>query len=43
MVYANEEAILQFAKSYAPDVVVLEPKKLRDEIVKSLRKGGRGL
>ena len=39
MVYANEEAILQFAQSYAPDVVIMEPKKLKEIIVERLRKG----
>ena len=28
----NEMAMKQFAKSFAPDVMVLEPKKLREEI-----------
>ncbi len=28
----NEMAVKQFAKSYAPDVMVLEPEKLREEI-----------
>lgn len=30
--YANERAVAQFAKSYAPDVVVLEPERLREEV-----------
>lgn len=42
MVYANEEAILQFAQSYAPDVVVLEPKDMRDKMIERLRKGLEG-
>lgn len=29
----NELAMLQFAKSYAPDVIVLEPKSLTEEII----------
>lgn len=42
MVYANEEAILQFAQSYAPDVIVLEPERLRKQIVERLKKGIEG-
>ena len=29
----NEMAMLQFAKSFAPDVVVLEPKSLKDKLI----------
>lgn len=32
----NEMAMLQFAKSFAPDVVILEPKQLRDKIKNDL-------
>lgn len=35
-VYANEVAVEQFARNYGPDVVVLEPRKLRDKIRASL-------
>jgi predicted DNA-binding transcriptional regulator YafY len=28
----TENAMLQFAKSYSPDVVILEPKRLVDEL-----------
>ena len=28
----NEPAMLQFAKSFAPDVIVLEPKSLADRV-----------
>ena len=35
----NEAAMIQFAQSYAPDVVILEPTNLRDE-VKNRLKGG---
>ena len=42
MVYANEEAILQFAQSYAPDVIILEPERLRKQIVERLKKGVEG-
>lgn len=30
--HVNELAMTQFAKSYAPDVIVLEPKRLADEV-----------
>ncbi len=29
---ANEMSMLRFAKSFVPDVVVLEPKQLRDKV-----------
>jgi len=32
----NESAMIQFAKSYAPDVVILEPEKLREQVKKEL-------
>lgn len=35
----NEMAMEQFAKSYAPDVVVLEPKSLADKVRTELEKG----
>lgn len=31
-VNANKKSVLQFAKNYAPDVVILEPKELRERI-----------
>lgn len=42
MVYANEEAIMQLAQSYAPDVIILEPERLRKQIVERLKKGIEG-
>ncbi len=41
-VKANETSILQFAKNYAPDVVILEPKELRDKAISNLKKGLKG-
>ena len=41
-VNVNEQAMLQFAKSYAPDVVILEPKELRDKVKNELQSGLRG-
>ena len=35
----NESAMIQFAKSYAPDVVILEPKRLREQVKKELKRG----
>ncbi len=35
----NETAMVQFAKSYAPDVEILEPLELREQVKKELRKG----
>ena len=32
----NEMAMLQFAKSFAPDVVLLEPQLLRDKVKNDL-------
>ena len=37
-VHVNERAAEQFAKNYAPDVVVLQPKSLRDKIRDDLKK-----
>lgn len=34
----NEMAMKQFVKSYAPDVMVLEPERLREEIKKEAEK-----
>lgn len=34
----NERAVMQFAKNFAPDVVVLHPKKLAEQIVKEANK-----
>ncbi|MCR4746804.1 MAG: WYL domain-containing protein [Lachnospiraceae bacterium] len=38
-VNVNEMAMVQFAKSYAPDVEILEPIELREQVKKELRKG----
>lgn len=37
-VYANELALEQFAKSYAPDVILLEPQRLIDKITENLQR-----
>ncbi|SKB93368.1 Predicted DNA-binding transcriptional regulator YafY, contains an HTH and WYL domains [Lachnospiraceae bacterium] len=37
----NEDAMVQFAKSYAPDVEILEPMTLRERVKEELRKGYR--
>lgn len=37
----NEAAMVQFAKSYAPDVEILEPLSLREQVKEELRKGYR--
>lgn len=34
----NEMAMLQFAKSFAPDVMILEPKQLRDKVKNDLER-----
>lgn len=34
----NELAMEQFAESFAPDVVVLEPESLRERIIKNLER-----
>ena len=36
---ANEMALKQFAKNFAPDVVVLEPQTLRDQVREELERG----
>lgn len=41
-VKANETAVLQFAKNYAPDVIVLEPERLREQAIADLKKGLEG-
>ena len=41
-VKVNEQAMIQFAKSYAPDVVVLGPEKLREKVKQELIKGLEG-
>ena len=33
----NEMAMKQYAKSYAPDIIVLEPQHLREEVKEELR------
>ncbi len=38
-VNANEMSVLQFAKNYSPDVVILEPKELRKQAIENLRRG----
>lgn len=35
-VYANETAVEQFVRNYGPDVVILEPREVRERIKKSL-------
>ena len=35
----NEAAMVQFAQSYAPDVEILEPLSLREEVKERLKKG----
>ena len=37
-VHLNERAAEQFAKNYAPDVVILQPKRLRDKLRDDLKK-----
>ncbi len=37
----NETAMIQFAKSYAPDVEILEPAGLREQVKEELKKGFR--
>ena len=41
-VKANTESVLHMAQRYAPDVVILEPQNLRDEIIKRLKMGVEG-
>ena len=36
-VKVNEQAMIQFAKSYAPDVVILGPEKLKERVKEELR------
>ena len=40
-VHVNERAAEQFAKNYAPDVVILQPKRLRDKLRDDLKKRGK--
>ena len=35
----NEDSMVQYAKNYAPDIEVLEPKELREKVKEELRKG----
>lgn len=37
----NATSMVQFAKNYAPDVVILEPKELRDRVKEELMNGAR--
>lgn len=37
-VYTNEMSVERFAKSFAPDVVVLEPKELADKVCKDIER-----
>ena len=37
-VKANEMSVEQFAKSFAPDIIVLEPKSLADRVQAGLRR-----
>lgn len=39
LAYVNEQAMLQYAKSFAPDVVVLGPEKLVEKVKGELEKG----
>ena len=41
-VKANETSVLQFVKNYAPDAIILEPKKLHDQAIGELKKGLQG-
>ncbi len=41
-VYANEMSVEQFAKSYAPDVIVLEPRDMRERLKASLEQAAAG-
>ena len=41
-VQATDQAIVQFAKNYAPDVIVLEPKRIREQVIEELMKGLKG-
>lgn len=41
-VKANETSVLQFAKNYAPDVVILEPQELKERAIEDLKKGLEG-
>lgn len=38
-VQATDQAIVQFAKNFAPDVIVLEPKRIREQVIDELKKG----
>lgn len=37
-VYVNERAAVQFAKNYAPDVILLQPKRLRNQLQQDMKK-----
>ena len=41
-VYTNELSLLHFAKSFAPDVIILEPARLREEMIADLKKSVEG-
>lgn len=41
-VSANEVAVIQFAKNYAPDVLVLKPESVRTQVIEELRRGVAG-
>ena len=38
-VLANETAVVQFAKNFSPDVIVLAPEPVRDKVICMLREG----
>lgn len=38
-VQATDQAIVQFAKNYVPDVIVLEPNRIREQVIEELKKG----
>lgn len=42
MVKVNNRAALQFAKNYAPHVLVIEPKELREQVIAELKRGIQG-
>ena len=39
--HVNEMAMKQYAKSYAPDIIILEPERLREEVKEELRFAAR--
>ena len=41
-VKGSEMALLQFAKNYSPNVVILEPERLRKRAIEDLKQGLEG-